>query len=54
MNVNFMKAELCKCEFFDSRALQMWIFRELSIPNANFMKAEHLECEFYEYLGLWM
>ena len=49
-NVNFMKAEHCTCEFieswalhmqfYESRALQMWILWELSIANVNFMITE--------------
>ena len=39
MNVNFMRAELCECEFYESFA------------TLNFMRAKHCECEFYEGLS---
>ena len=52
VNVNFMRAELCECEFYESWAMWMWIFGELSIANVNFMRAEHCECEFYESWAL--
>jgi len=43
-----MRAECCKYEFSESRALQKLSLEELSIVNVNYMGAELYECEFYE------
>ena len=58
MNLNFMRAEdweskfiraeLCECEFYESRDFLSVNLLELSFANENFMRAEHRECEFYE------
>ena len=50
--MNFMRAKLCECNFYESLSLQMWFFlraelaitkkilKELSIANVYFMKAD--------------
>ena len=55
-NVNFMRAEHCECECYESWALQMWILGELGIMNVNVMGAELSECKFYEsrVLQVWI
>ena len=54
VKVNFIRAELCKCEFMRTEhckySCELKILSELSIANVNFRRAEHCECEFY---GRW-
>ena len=47
VNLNFMGAEHCECEFYESWALRVSILSEMSIVNVNFMRAEHCECDFF-------
>ena len=43
--MNFMRAELCKFEFYKGLAFWMCIY-ELSFANVNFISAGHFKCEF--------
>ena len=64
VNMNFMRIELCECNFYNSWALQMWIYQDWALwvwiydswalKIWFFMRTELWECEFYESWALQM